>query len=531
MFDLLLKNGDVYDGSGRVVCGQDIAIQDGMIVDIGKNLMGIAQQTIDASGLIVSPGFIDMHTHSDFTLIADGRAESQVHQGVTTEVIGQCGISCAPVVSKDNIKHVSPWFTSKAKYKGWLSFSEYLDALDETTLGVNVMAFVGHGTIHRAVMGDTLEPGNPDDIKKMSRLTDQCFEEGAGGLSSGLEYFPGILSTPAHLTPICEIAAKKGRLYSTHVRNRDTDYAEGFMEAITTAEKSGAKLQISHIQPKFGAPTHAMHHTLEMIDLARRNDVDVSFDVIPHDWNHTLMAAILPKWAQAGTIDDVMLRLSDPETRELIKSNPKPMWLLVKQKKWDDIILLSASVNRDLIGATFEEIGRIRKCDPYDAVLDILLEEGDEMMGCMWSSKSFKDTDVDLCLQQNECAVISDTVAIATDGILKDHVGSLSGYGWAARFLAYYVRDRNILSLREALLKITSIPAKRLGLIKRGEIKIGYHADLCVFDAEQIVSNATAKNPRRYASGIAHVIVNGKLSMLNGKRTKVNAGKVLRDFH
>ena len=134
------------------------------------------------------------------------------------------------------------------------------------------------------------------------------------------------------------------------------------------------------------------------------------------------------------------------------------MWLLVKQKKWDDIILLSASVNRDLLGATFEEIGRIRKCDPYDAVLDILLEEGDEMMGCMWSSKSFKDTDVDLCLQQNECAVISDTVAIATDGILKDHVGSLSGYGWAARFLAYYVRDRNILSLREALLKITSIP-------------------------------------------------------------------------
>ena len=261
MFDLLLKNGDVYDGSGRVVCGQDIAIQDGMIVDIGKNLTGIAQQTIDASGLIVSPGFIDMHTHSDFTLIADGRAESQVHQGVTTEVIGQCGISCAPVVSKDNIKHVSPWFTSKAKYKGWLSFSEYLDALDETTLGVNVMAFVGHGTIHRAVMGDTLEPGNPDDIKKMSRLTDQCFEEGAGGLSSGLEYFPGILSTPEHLTPICEIAAKKGRLYSTHVRNRDTDYAEGFMEAITTAEKSGAKLQISHIQPKFGAPTHAMHRS------------------------------------------------------------------------------------------------------------------------------------------------------------------------------------------------------------------------------------------------------------------------------
>ena len=531
MFDLILKGGEVFDGTGAKGFTGDVGIKDGMITEVAPDIPTEgAAEVIDVSGLVVSPGFIDMHTHSDFTLIADGRAESQVHQGVTTEVIGQCGISCAPVLSHDNIKKVSPWYTDKAKHKNWLGFGEYLDALDESSLGVNVMAFVGHGTIHRAVMGDELDPGDTEDIAKMAKLVEQCIEEGAGGFSSGLEYFPGILSAPDHLVPMCEVAAKHGRLYATHVRNRDTQYDLGFAEAIATARQSGAKLQISHIQPKFGAPDYAMNHTLEMIELARRHDVDIAFDVIPHDWNHTLMAAILPKWAQAGGIDDVMKRLADPELREKIKANPKPMWLIVKAEKWEDIVLLNATVNKDLVGADFAEIGRMRNCHPYDAILDILLEEGDHMMACMWSSKSFRDEDVDLCLEQPECAVISDTVAIANDGILKDHLGSLTGYGWAARFLQYYVRDRQILSLAEGLRKITSIPAERLGLPNRGMIKAGFHADICVFDAANIASNATAKHPRRYASGIAHVLVNGKLSMRNGERTDINGGCVLRDF-
>jgi N-acyl-D-aspartate/D-glutamate deacylase len=178
----------------------------------------------------------------------------------------------------------------------------------------------------------------------------------------------------------------------------------------------------------------------------------------------TLMAAILPKWAQAGGIDDVLKRLADPVARERIKANPKPMWLIVKARQWKDIILLNATENKDLVGASFDEIGRLRGVDPYDAVLDILLEEGENMMATMWSSKSFLNTDIDLCLQQPECAVISDTVAVANDGILSDHIGSLSGYGWAARFLQHYVRDRGILTLAQGIAKITGIPADRLGL-------------------------------------------------------------------
>ncbi|PJI84380.1 dihydroorotase [Yoonia maricola] len=530
MFDLVLKGGEVYDGIGSAAKVTDIGIRDGMIVAVDEIDVDTATEVIDVAGLAVSPGFIDMHTHSDFTLIADGRAESQVHQGVTTEVIGQCGISCAPVCSHAAIRQVAPWFTEKAKHRKWLGFGEYLDVLDDTDLGVNVVAFVGHGTIHRAVLGGELHAGEPDDVAKMAKLVDQCMEEGAGGFSSGLEYFPGSLAAPDHLVPMVEVAAKYGRLYATHVRNRDTEYDLGFTEAMSTARQAGARLQISHIQPKFGAPDHAMEHTLEMIDIARTHDGDIAFDVIPHDWNHTLMAAILPKWAQAGTIDDVLKRLANPEMRERIKANPKPMWLIVKARQWKDIILLNATVNKDSVGADFEEIGRMRGVDPYDAVLDILLEEGDNLMATMWSSKSFRNSDVELCLQQDECAVISDTVAIANDGILSDHIGSLSGYGWAARFLQHYVRDRNVLSLSQGIAKITSIPAKRLGLKKRGQLRPGYHADICVFSPDAISSNVTARDPRRYASGIAHVLVNGVLSIRGGQRMQTNAGSVIREF-
>ncbi len=530
---MILKGGEVFDGTGAAGFIGDVAIKDGRIVELapsGEINEVRTAEVINVAGLTVAPGFVDMHTHSDFTLIADGRAESQVHQGVTTEVIGQCGISCAPVVSHDAIKAVAPWHTEGTGHATWLGFGEYLDVLNDTDLGVNVMAFVGHGTIHRAVIGGELRPGEPEEVADMARLVDKCMEEGAGGFSSGLEYFPGILAAPEHLVPMCEVAAKWDRLYATHVRNRDTHYDLGFAEAIATARQSGAKLQISHIQPKYGAPDYAMDHTLEMIEMARRFDCDIAFDVIPHDWAHTLMAAILPRWAQAGDVDEVMKRLADPEMRERIKANPQPMWLLVKAEKWSDIVLLNATENKDIVGADFSEIGRMRNCHPYDAVLDILLEEGEAMMACMWSSKSFRNSDVDLCLQQDACAVISDTVAIANDGILKDHIGSLSGYGWAARFLQHYVRDRGVLTLAEGLAKITSIPAARLGIKERGTLKPGYHADICVFDKVAIASNVTAKNPRRYASGIAHVLVNGKLSMRNGERTPINAGQVIREF-
>ena len=530
MLDVVLEGGLVFDGQGGDGIVTDVGIKDCKIRVIGE--LGDAETAarVDVSGQVVSPGFIDMHTHSDFTLIADGRAQSQVHQGVTTEVVGQCGTSCAPACDDAAIRTMALGYTDACRHPSWRSFGDYLDALEGTALGVNVIAFVGHGAIHRAVLGDELRAGDPDEIDAMVRLVEESIEQGAGGFSTGLEYWPGSLSAPEHLVPMCEAAAKRNRLYATHVRNRDTYYDLGFGEALATARLSGARLQISHIQPKFGAPAHAMEHTLEMIEASRRRGVDVAFDVIPHDWNHTRVVAILPRWAREGGAAEIVKRLKDPATRQRIKRNPQPMWLLVRDGRWSDIVLLDAEVNRDLIGADFAEIGRIRGVDPYDAVFDILIEEEEYLTRALWTSHSFTNDDIDLCLQQPECAVISDTVALAPDGILKGHIGSLSGYGWAARFLQYYVRDRRILKLGEALRRLTSLPAERVGLKDRGSLRPGNWADICVFDAGEIASHCNVKQPRAYASGIAHVLVNGEFSLRDGRRTSAAPGTVIRDL-
>jgi N-acyl-D-aspartate/D-glutamate deacylase len=265
-----------------------------------------------------------------------------------------------------------------------------------------------------------------------------------------------------------------------------------------------------------------------MIDAAKRRGVDVAFDIIPHDWNHTRVMAILPEWAREGGSTEVLKRLKDPEVRELIKQNPKPMWLLVRANKWEDIVLLDCHNNKELIGANFAEIGKMRGVDPYDAVFDLLIEEDEYALGMLWTSHSFTDNDINNCLRQSDCSVISDTLALAPYGALKDHIGSISGYGWAARFLQYYVRDLKILPLGEAIRRLTSLPAERVGLKDRGILRASNYADVVVFDPEGIASHCSVTKPREYATGIAHVLVNGKFAMKDGERTDNSTGRVIR---
>ena len=531
MFDIILSGGTVFDGDGGPPLVQDVGVRDRRLVAMGDLSAATAQQRLDVTGLAVTPGFIDLHTHSDFTLVVDGRAQSQVHQGVTTEVVGQCGVSCAPLRQPGELGEMSAGLGPEAaRGRQWRSFGEYLEVLAGSPLGVNVAAFVGHGTVHRAVLGEALHAGEVEDIARMKRLVEVALDEGAAGLSSGLEYWPGILSSPEHLVPLCEAAAQRGKLYSTHVRNRDRHYDLGFGEAISAARQSGARLQISHIQTKFGAPAYAGEHTLELIAAARRHGMDIAFDVIPHDWNNTSVIAILPKWVREGGTRATLERLKDPAVRQKVKDNPAPMLLIVKAAQWSKVKLLNARANRALIGNDFAEIGRQRGVDPYDAAMDMLIEEGDDAPRLMWATQSFSESEIEMFMRDSACSVISDTAALAPDGALADQLFSLSGYGWAARFLQHYVRDRQVLPLAEAIRRITSLPASRLGLGDRGRLKVGHWADVTVFNPEQIESRFTVSQPRAYPGGIVHVMVNGELAMLDGCRTDRSAGRVLREF-
>lgn len=529
MLDVILEGGQVHDGTGGEPFVADVGIIGDRIACIGDLSSADATERVALDGLALSPGFIDLHTHSDFTLLVNGRAESQVHQGVTTEVIGQCGHSCAPVAhSHDARRGAIGYSEASGVAMDWQSFGDYLARLEANPLGVNVAAFVGHGAIHRAVMGDELRTPTIDETRTMASMLDEAFDQGAYGFSTGLEYWPGSNCSPEHIVPLCAVAGRRDRLYATHVRNRDTYYDLGFGEALSTARNASARLQISHIQPKYGAPPHAMEHSLEMIAASGRQGVDVAFDVIPHDWNHTLIKAILPAWAQEGGIPSIIERLADPATCERMKANPKHMWLLVTDEKWDEIALLNSEVHPELIGETFADIGRRMNAHPFDAALELMRQEGEQMSSLLWTSHSFSDDDIELCLRQSECAVISDTLALAPYGELKDRVGSISGYGWAARFLELYVRERGVLSLADAVRRMTSLPAERLGLSDRGIIRPGLKADITVFDSAAIQSHCTARDPRAYATGIAHVMVNGVFGMRDGQRTADDGGAVLR---
>ncbi len=238
--------------------------------------------------------------------------------------------------------------------------------------------------------------------------------------------------------------------------------------------------------------------------------------------------AILPRWALEGGVDKILERLKDDELRDKMKQNRSPMWLLVADRIWSKIVLLNSRENADLVGETFEDIGRARGKDPYDAVLDLLLEEGNDMHQLLWTSHAFSESDVELCLAQSECAVISDTLALAPYGDLATQLGSLSGYGWTSEFLYRYVKERNVLSLSEGIRRLTSLPAQRLGLGNRGLVREGFKADIVVFDPNAIRSTWTIQEPRNYPIGIEHVIVNGRSAISDGQRTENDGGIVLR---
>jgi N-acyl-D-amino-acid deacylase len=527
VLDLVLRGGTVLDGSGASGFVADVGVRDGRIAAIGSALPTDGAEVLDVSGLTVAPGFIDVHTHSDFTLLVDGRADSQVCQGVTMEIIGQCGFSCAPFTAQMSPRQLVGFHDAGVDVT-WRSFGEYLERLDRGPLGVNVGAMVGHGAIRQAIKCDAVSPGTPEEVRAMEALAEEAFDAGAFGFSTGLEYFPGSIAPMEEVVALCGVCARRGGLYATHVRNRDVHYDLGFAEAVATARDAGARLQISHIQPKHGAPPAAMQHTLEMLARARREGVDVAFDIIPHDWSHTAVIASLPAWAREGGSAAVLARLRDPATRERMKHNPRPMWRLVSERRWDVIALLRSDARPDLVGMSFQQIGQRLNTDPMDAMLDLLEAEGEGISNLMWTSRGFREDDVRLCLQQAECAVMSDTKALVPEGPLQDTIGSLSGYGWVARLLGHYVRDEGVLSLPEAIRRITALPAERLGLRDRGRLRAGAIADIAVFDPATVQDRSSIREPQRHPVGFHHVFVAGVATLRDGRRTAANPGRVIR---
>ena len=544
-YDVLIKGGLIVDGTGNPWFKGDVAIKNGRIVDIGKIRGENVERTIDARGMVVSPGFIDIHTHSEVSLLVNPRAESTVRQGVTTVCVGNCGLSPYPVneSTKDELcRYLSSFYPLREV--DWRSTRDFLGKLERQGVSCNVAALVGHGSIRIAVMGfEDREPTAPE-LREMKDLVSEAMDEGVFGMSTGLGYAPGFFSKTDELIELAKVVSKKGGFYATHTRSIGVTYEEGVAEAITIGREARIPVQISHIEshyPNWGR-TKAV---LKMIDEARAQGIDVTCDIPPYLYNLTVITTLLPRWVQEGGLTKLIDRLKDRSIREEVKREilketdkrrSNTMTALAIDGYWSKIRLASGDRNPQLIGLSIAEIAEKWNVSPYDAVFDLLIEEGKQLFII---GETHYEEDMRLVLKHPTSMVETDERARAPYGPLAKGRPHPRAYGTFPLLFRKYVRGETrpelpeergykLLTLEEAVKKVTSLPAQRLGLQDRGVIRKGMYADITVFDPIKVADRATYKEPHLYPVGIRYVLVNGEIVVEDGEHTGNLPGTVLK---
>jgi len=537
VYDIVIKSGHVIDGSGSSPFKADVAVEEGKISAVGDLGSVQAETTIDASGQVVSPGFIDMHSHSDLVLLINPAAESKIRQGITTEVVGNCGSSVAPLTRR-NVESTKQHYGALAREIewNWLSFGQYLAKLTKQGIALNVAGLVGHGTIRSAIMGFENRPPRNSELNKMKALVDQSMKEGAFGMSTGLIYVPSCYAPTYELVELLKVVAKHKGYYATDTRGQSETMLQATIEAIDIGELAGVSVHISHNVPHViaSAPTGRAAINLSIVDEAKARGLDVTGDVYAYDAGSTGLRAMVPPWANEGGDAALIRRLKNPRIRQRIREETlregargggTACRALAKLGKWDNIILANCERNKDLIGKTFAEIAKIRGVDPFDALFDLLIEE--KAGGTIIGFNRFEE-EVELTMRHASSMMGSDGYSLAPYGTLGQGQQHPRSYGNHPRVLARYVRERKVLTLEEALRKMTSLPAWRLGLRDRGLVKEGVWADLVVFNKDTITDKATFEKPYQYPEGIEYVIVNGRIVIEKGQHTGALPGKALR---
>lgn len=524
--DLLIKGGKVYDGTGSEAFIADIAIVDERIAFISKSpdqYGGKIGKIIEAEGLSVAPGFIDAHSHSDFTLLADNRAEGKVFQGVTTEINGNCGLSAAPLYSYA-LEHRNSDLRELGIEERWATFREYFDLLEERRPAINCASLVGHGNIRASVIG--YEDRDPDEseMKRMRTLLKDAIREGAIGLSTGLIYPPGVYAKTEEIIDLARCI--KDFIYATHMRSEGDELIEAIEETVTVGRGSGIAVHISHIKTGGEHNWYKIDDAISVIKGARKEGVRVSCDRYPYTAASTDLDAVLPSWAYAGGAEEEVKRLKDMRIRGVIKNDILARHPL--DDYWDSITItsLQSESNKWMEGETLSDISRKVKKEPVDFLLDILIEER-LRIGAIFHSMN--EDNLTRFLSLPYLMIGSDSSARSTDGPTHKGKPHPRGFGTFPRFLGWYVRDMKQMSLREAIHKMTTLPAETFGLSERGRIRQGFFADLVVFDEEKIIDRATFEEPFLKPEGIHYVLVNGSPVIFEGIPTGIMAGRVLRN--
>jgi len=546
MYDILIRGGHILDGTGNPWYAAEVGIAEGKIQRIGQLEGARARRVLEAQGLAVAPGFIDIHNHSDTTLLINPRAASLVRMGCTTCVVGNCGYSLAPLRNPTRGLCLAglPFPKSGLDF-GWTSFGEYLGEYERRGVAINVASLVGHGTVRIGTMGLEARPPTAGELREMEELVEEAMRAGAFGISTGLAYPPGFFASTEELVAMTKVVAKYGGYYASHIRSdARASFVAAVAEAIEVGERAGTPVQVSHIESHYPAWGQSAD-TLRLIDEARARSVEASCDLPIYLFGESWVASLLPDWMHEGGTGKMLERLSQEVVRERIRQEyrEEPMGFtgrcLAADGHWDKLILASSEKNSALVGQTFQEIARQRGVEPLDAVFDLLLEEGQGAAGLVLHLQAHNEDDLVLVLTHPTSMVETDGMALADYGPLSEGRRHPRSFGTFPALFRKYVRGetraemplergRKAISAAEAIRKTTSLPAQRLGLRDRGLVAEGKWADLVVFDLDAVTDRATYAHPYQYPAGIEYVLVNGTVAVERGEHTGALAGKVLR---
>ncbi len=530
LYDLIIRNGHIIDGTGSPWYSADIAIREGRIARIGRLGDATAKESIDAHGRVVAPGFIDMLGQSNLTILVDPRLPSKIYQGITTEVTGEGG-SVAPIT--DALVRAN--HLSYEHYKitpDWRTLGEYFARLEKQGIGINVADYVGATTVRANVIGDADRAPSAAELDQMRALVRQAMQDGAVGVSTSLQYAPAPYAKTEELIALASEAAKYGGIYATHMRNEGDAEMTALAETARIAREAHIPVEIWHLKAAGKPNWGAMPKVVAFIDEARASGLDISANTYAYAaWSNS-MSAFVPPWAHDGGDVKMIERLRDPATRARIKHDmetPSRDW----DNEWQEIpdagaILISAVQNPKLLplqGKTVAQIAKERNADPMDVIFDTLIEDGGFTEVSVFA---MDEADVALALQQPWTSICNDSSGTSPEGILGEEHPHPRAYGTFPRILRKYVREEKLITLPDAIRKFSALPAQKMGFTDRGVLKAGMWADVVVFDPQTIHDVATFEKPNQLSVGMDFVLVNGVPVISEGKMTGARSGKVLR---
>ncbi len=528
MFDIIIRNGLLVDGTGAAAVTGDLGIQDGRITVVGNLRDAPAETSIDAVGLVVAPGFIDIHTHSDLTLLVDPRGLSKIMQGVTTDLIGHCGTSPFPVSaqwgdlqrSQSNLGEHIDW--------NWTDLAGYRHTLHERGVGMNVAPLVGHGSVRSSVVGFEDRPASADEVRAMQRLVAEAMDQGAFGLSTGLSLPPSAYGDTGELIALCQAMAVYGnRIHACHMRGWSGLHLQAIAEVVEISRRSSVPGQLAHMAVNDPRHWGEAEESIVICEQAVDAGIDVSFDVYPYAASSSGFSQCMPTWSQSGGRQALVQRLRDPDKRAGIRAAMETEglfrgwpWL------WDRLMVCAVDDERakPCEGMTLQQAAEHLGMEPLDAALT-LMDWDDGKMHIIFFYRT--EEDMRTFLRHPFSMVGSDGLALMAGGVLGTGKPHPRSYGAAARVLGRYVRQEKVLTLEDAVHKMSGKVANRLGLTDRGRLAAGMMADVVVFDPETVIDRAAFERPHQYATGIRWVLVNGRMVVRDGAHTDVLAGRVL----